>query len=174
MSHRGDLDTSTSAPQILAPSPSRSRTWRPLRSGGRPVLTPERDAARATPRPESPRAASCGQTHQSKNIVRPKAAHLLGGLADIAVVDVSQEAPITTRAHHCIIQSTVSGLLTRPSSTWTRRQFGKCASLTLLVAPRITKCDSPKWSDVGWRLRPSSLMLRRSMILTRRSRLVAY
>jgi hypothetical protein len=112
--------------------------------------------------------------HQSNLIVRLKAAQLLGGLADIAVVDVSQEAPITTRAHHCIIQSTVLGQLTRPSSTWTRRQFGKCASLTLLVAPRITKCDSPKWSDVGWRLRPSSLMLRRSMILTRRSRLVAY
>jgi hypothetical protein len=59
MSHRGDLDTSTSAPQISAPSPSRSRAWRPLRSGGRPVLTPERDAARATPRPGSP-TASCG------------------------------------------------------------------------------------------------------------------
>jgi hypothetical protein len=61
MSHRGDLDTSTSAPQSLAPSPFRSRTWMPLRSGGRPVLTPERDAARAAPRPEST-AASCGST----------------------------------------------------------------------------------------------------------------
>ena len=49
--------------------------------------------------------------HQSNHIVRLKAAQLLGGLANIAVVDVSQEAPITTRAHHCIIQSTVSGLL---------------------------------------------------------------
>jgi hypothetical protein len=64
--------------------------------------------------------------HQSNHIVRLiKAAQLLGGLADIAVVDVSQEAPITSRAHHCIIPSTVSGLLTRPSSTWTKRQFGK-------------------------------------------------
>jgi hypothetical protein len=40
--------------------------------------------------------------HQSNRIVRLKAVQLLGGLADIAVVDVSQEAPITTRALHYI------------------------------------------------------------------------
>jgi hypothetical protein len=85
--------------------------------------------------------------HQSNHIVCLKAAQLLGGLADIAVVDVSQEAPITSRAH-LVSSKDGLGLLTRPSSTWTRRQFGKCASLTLLVAPRITKCDSPTWSDV--------------------------
>jgi hypothetical protein len=76
MSHRGDLDTSTSAPQILAPSPSRSRTWKPLRSGGRPVLTPERDAARAAPRPESSTASCEYRLHQSNHIVRLKAAQL--------------------------------------------------------------------------------------------------
>jgi hypothetical protein len=61
VSHRGDLDTSTSGPQILAPSPSRSRAWRPrpLRSGGRPFRTPECNAGRAASRPES-LAASCG------------------------------------------------------------------------------------------------------------------
>jgi hypothetical protein len=82
MSHRGDMDTSTSAPQSLAPSPSRARTWRPLRSGARPVLT-ERDAARAVPRPESP--AALDSTRATTLFARR--------LADIAVVDVSEEAP---------------------------------------------------------------------------------
>jgi hypothetical protein len=67
------LDTSTPAPQILAPSPSRSRTWRPLRSG---VLTPERDAARAAPRPESHLQRPVDRLHQSnQNVCVPGSPH---------------------------------------------------------------------------------------------------
>jgi hypothetical protein len=53
----------------------------PLRR--RPVLTPERDAARAAPRPELPAAASCGWTSPSNHIVR-----VCRCTADFTVVDV--------------------------------------------------------------------------------------
>ena len=87
-------------------------------SGGRPVLTRLQSATqRGRHRGQGHLQRPVDRLHQSNHIVRLKAAQLLGGLADIAVVDVSQEAPITTRAHHCIIQSTVSGLLMRPTST---------------------------------------------------------
>jgi hypothetical protein len=72
-------------------------------------------------RSEGGTEASCGWT-------LPEQLHCSPEGCTAAIVDVFQEAPITTRTLHCIIQSTVSGLLTRPSSTWTRSQFGKCAS----------------------------------------------
>jgi hypothetical protein len=82
MSHRRDWDTSTSAPQTLAPSPSsRFRTWRPLRRVEGAKSTLQSATQRGRHRSQGHLQRPVDRLHQSNHIVRLKAAQLGAGRA---------------------------------------------------------------------------------------------